>query len=585
MKLKGSEAIVKVLLEQGVDTVFGYPGGAVIPLYDALYSAPLKNVLTAHEQGAIHAADGYARASGKTGVCIATSGPGATNIVTGLATAYLDSIPLVAITGQVGVSMLGRDSFQEIDIVGVTMPITKYNMMVRSKEELVPALREAFALAKEGRPGPVLVDVPSSVQVEELEWPEAEGQAEAEPLPQATAEQLTQAAEVLNAAQKPVLLVGGGAVNSGAQAELVELAEKCDLPVVNTLMGIGVYPESDARSLGLTGMHGHIASNLAVANADVLIVAGSRFSDRVTGDRNRYVGKKTIIQLDIDPSEIDKNVAASLPVMGDVKETLQRLLPLLREAQRLGITVNRIDETLGAFRHTRAELMEYAALCRDNGVALTVSIGPRAAYDTSATRLSRQGAVIGYRLRGEEQLVRALEDAKRVCDLGIRGLLVYDEGLLWVLNEARRAGELPADTVLKASAHCGHGNGASFRLLERCGADSINPVRDLSLDMLCALRASVSVPLDIHTDCPESSGGFIRTYEAPEIVRCCAPVYLKTGNSALAAHGSLPTEADAARMAQQAAIVMEMLGRYLPEARQLSRGEGHGQVAEAEVCV
>ena len=214
-----------------------------------------------------------------------------------------------------------------------------------------------------------------------------------------------------------------------------------------------------------------------------------------------------------------------------------------------------------------------------------MSIGPRAAYDTSATRLSRQGAVIGYRLRGEEQLVRALEDAKRVCDLGIRGLLVYDEGLLWVLSEARKSGELPADTVLKASAHCGHGNGASFRLLEQCGADSINPVRDLSLDMLCALRASVSVPLDVHTDCPEGSGGFIRTYEAPEIVRCCAPVYLKIGNSALAAHGSLPTEADAARMAQQAAIVMEMLERYLPEARQLTHGEGRGLVAEAEVRV
>ena len=239
---------------------------------------------------------------------------------------------------------------------------------------------------------------------------------------------------------------------------------------------------------------------------------------------------------------------------------------LLRETQRLGVTVNRIDETLGAFRHTRAELLEYAALCRDSGAALTVSIGPRAAYDTSATRLSRQGAVIGYRLRGEEQLV-------------------YDEGLLWVLSEARKSGELPADTVLKASAHCGHGNGASFRLLEQCGADSINPVRDLSLDMLCALRASVSVPLDVHTDCPEGSGGFIRTYEAPEIVRCCAPVYLKIGNSALAAHGSLPTEADAARMAQQAAIVMEMLERYLPEARQLARGEGRGLVAEAEVRV
>lgn len=332
MKLKGSEAIVKVLLEQGVDTVFGYPGGAVIPLYDALYEAPLKNVLTAHEQGAIHAADGYARASGKTGVCIATSGPGATNIVTGLATAYLDSIPLVAITGQVGVSMLGRDSFQEIDIVGVTMPITKYNMLVRSKEELLPALRKAFAVAREGRPGPVLVDVPSSIQVEELEWVEAEAQP-AEELPKAAAEQLAKAAEVLNKAQRPVLLVGGGAVNSGAQAELVALAEKADLPVVNTLMGIGVYPESDKRSLGLTGMHGHIASNMAVAHADVLVVAGSRFSDRVTGDRKRYVGEKTIIQLDIDPSEIDKNVAASLPVMGDVKETLQSLLPLVKDAQ------------------------------------------------------------------------------------------------------------------------------------------------------------------------------------------------------------------------------------------------------------
>lgn len=332
MKLKGSQAIVKVLLEQGVDTVFGYPGGAVIPLYDALYDAPLKNVLTAHEQGAIHAADGYARASGKTGVCIATSGPGATNIVTGLATAYLDSIPLVAITGQVGVSMLGRDSFQEIDIVGVTMPITKYNMLVRSKEELLPALRKAFAVAREGRPGPVLVDVPSSIQVEELEWIEPEVLKEVD-TPKATAEQLAQAADVLNKAQRPVLLVGGGAVNSGAQDELVELAKKADLPVVNTLMGIGVYPESDERSLGLTGMHGHIASNMAVAHADVLVVAGSRFSDRVTGDRNRYVGEKTIIQLDIDPSEIDKNVAASLPVMGDVKETLQKLLPLVKKVQ------------------------------------------------------------------------------------------------------------------------------------------------------------------------------------------------------------------------------------------------------------
>lgn len=258
---------------------------------------------------------------------------------------------------------------------------------------------------------------------------------------------------------------------------------------------------------------------------------------------------------------------------------------LVREAKRLGVTINRIDETLGAFRHTREEMTEYAAICRDNGIALTMSVGPRAAYDTSATRLSRQGAVIGYRLRGSEQLVRALEDAKRIVSFGIRGLLVYDEGLLWVLDEARRKGVLPAETVLKCSAHCGHGNAASFRLLEKCGADSINPVRDLSLDMLCALRAAVSVPLDIHTDCPESSGGFIRTYEAPEIVRCCAPVFLKSGNSALTSHGSLPTESDAVRMAQQASIVKEMLLRYCPEERQLAPGECRGQVAEGEVRV
>ena len=337
MKLKGSQAIVKVLLEQGVDTVFGYPGGQVIPLYDALYDAPLKNVLTAHEQGAIHAADGYARASGKVGVCIATSGPGATNIVTGLATAYLDSVPLVAITGQVPVSNLGRDSFQEIDIVGVTVPITKYNALVRRSEDLVPTLRKAFAVAKEGRPGPVLVDVPSNLQVAELEWPDLEEKEEMEA--QETSQEVAnegifqEAAELLNNATKPVLLVGGGALSSDAGAELVELATKADLPIVNTLMGVGVVPSSNERSLGMTGMHGHIASNMAVVNADVLVVAGSRFSERVTGDRTRYVGKKTIIQLDIDPSEIDKNIAVSVPVVGDIKQSLQKLLPLVKETK------------------------------------------------------------------------------------------------------------------------------------------------------------------------------------------------------------------------------------------------------------
>ena len=337
MKLKGSQAIVKVLLEHGVDTVFGYPGGQVIPLYDALYDAPLKNVLTAHEQGAVHAADGYARASGRVGVCIATSGPGATNIVTGLATAYLDSVPLVAITGQVPVSNLGRDSFQEIDIVGVTVPITKYNALVRRSEDLVSILRKAFAVAKEGRPGPVLVDVPSNLQVAELEWPDLEEkeEMEAQEASQEVANEgiFQEAAELLNNATKPVLLVGGGALNSDAGAELVELATKADLPIVNTLMGVGVVPSSNERSLGMTGMHGHIASNMAAVNADVLVVAGSRFSERVTGDRTRYVGKKTIIQLDIDPSEIDKNIAVSVPVVGDIKQSLQKLLPLVKETR------------------------------------------------------------------------------------------------------------------------------------------------------------------------------------------------------------------------------------------------------------
>lgn len=324
MKLSGAQAIVKVLLEQGVDTVFGYPGGQVIPLYNALYDAPLHNVLTAHEQGAVHAADGYARASGRVGVCIATSGPGATNIVTGLATAYLDSVPLVAITGQVSVANLGRDSFQEIDIVGVTLPITKYNILVRKAEDLLPALRQAFYLAKEGRPGPVLVDVPSDLQLGQVEWTEwtefAPEEAEI-----ANGDVLEAAVVTITNAKKPVFLVGGGAIHSEAAEEVRNFAHKTGIPVVNTLMGIGVFPGSDKQCLGLTGMHGHIAANLAVANADVLIVAGSRFSERVTGDRNRYVGKKTIIQLDIDPSELDKNILTSLPLVGDMKANLKRL--------------------------------------------------------------------------------------------------------------------------------------------------------------------------------------------------------------------------------------------------------------------
>jgi hypothetical protein len=251
---------------------------------------------------------------------------------------------------------------------------------------------------------------------------------------------------------------------------------------------------------------------------------------------------------------------------------------LIEEAERLKIQINRVDETYGAFRHTFTELKEYAAICKAHGASLNMSIGPRAAYDTSATRLSEQGRVIAYRIRGTEQLLRAVEDAKRICEAGIRGLLVYDEGLMWVLNEARKNGELPKEVKFKNSAHNGQGNPASFQLMERCGADSINPVRDLSLPMLASLRAAVDVPLDLHTDNPPGSGGFIRVYEAPEMVRVCAPVYLKTGNSCVSGHGQLTTAQNGVDMARQASIVLEFVNRYYPEAKQLKAGEGHPQI-------
>ena len=253
---------------------------------------------------------------------------------------------------------------------------------------------------------------------------------------------------------------------------------------------------------------------------------------------------------------------------------------LLEEAERIGVTINRIDETYGAFRHTLEELEEYVALCKHYGVALNLSTGPRAAYDTSATRLSQQGRVIAYRLRGQEQIVRAIEDVKRIAELGGRGVLVYDEGLLWVLDEMRKAGELPKNMKFKNSAHNGQGNPASFKLLERLGADSINPVRDLSLPMLAALRQTVNVPLDLHTDNPPGSGGFIRVYEAPEMVRVAAPVYLKTGNSCVAGHGQLTTAQNGIDMARQASIVVEMVKKYYPEAVQSEAGQADMHVPE-----
>ena len=323
MRISGAQIIVECLKEQGVDTVFGYPGGTILPLYDALCDAPIRHILTVHEQGAAHAADGYARASGRVGVCIATSGPGATNLVTGLAAAYMDSVPVVAITGQVPTALIGRDAFQEVDITGITMPVTKHNFLVKDIAKLAETLRYAFRIAASGRPGPVLVDVPRDIQTAAALF---ESAAESGRVPfavtGAAVSRIEAAAEAIGRAERPVIIVGGGAVAADTGAEVVQLAEKIASPVVSTLMGLGACPASHPLFLGLTGMHGHKAANNAVHAADLMIAVGSRFSDRVTGDRAKYAAGKTVIHIDVDPAEIDKNVAARIGLTGDMKTIL-----------------------------------------------------------------------------------------------------------------------------------------------------------------------------------------------------------------------------------------------------------------------
>lgn len=326
--MKGAEAVALCLKEQGVDTVFGYPGGMILPLYDAFYKNPdIREILVTHEQNAAHAADGYARASGKVGVCIATSGPGATNLVTGLATAFMDSIPVVAITGQVDTAMMGRDAFQETDILDVTMPITKHNFKVKQPEKLVPAVRKAFALARHGRPGPVLIDVPRDVFLSEVEYTpkkpaeEKHGQPDADFLICAA-----EAAEEIVKAKKPVVIVGGGVISAGATKEVIAFIEKYHLPVVHTLMGLGAIPRSHPQSLGFAGMHGEKAANHTIAEADLVIAIGSRFGDRQTGNLDKYTQNTKFIHIDIDPAEIDKNVANCLGLAGNMKVILSLLM-------------------------------------------------------------------------------------------------------------------------------------------------------------------------------------------------------------------------------------------------------------------
>ena len=327
MKLTGAEIVVACLKEQGVNTVFGYPGGTILNVYDALYkhSGEIRHVLTSHEQGAAHAADGYARATGKVGVCMATSGPGATNLVTGIATAYMDSIPLVAITANVGVPLLGKDSFQEVDIAGVTIPITKYSTIVKDVTKLADTLRKAFKIAKSGRPGPVLVDVTKDVTSNMCEYYPVKPEEILPEMDHITPEAMDKALELIKAAEKPMVFVGGGAILSGAAEEVTEFVHKMDAPVTVSLMGHGAFPETDPLFTGMLGMHGTKTSNYAVTKCDLLVTIGARFSDRVTGNTQTFAKNAKILQIDVDPAEIDKNIPVDTAVIGDVKVVLKEL--------------------------------------------------------------------------------------------------------------------------------------------------------------------------------------------------------------------------------------------------------------------
>ncbi len=330
--LSGSDIIVKTLIEQGCETVFGYPGGQILNVYDSLYKYQneINHVLTAHEQGAAHAADGYARTTGKVGVVISTSGPGATNLVTGIATAYLDSIPMVAICGNVPTTQIGTDSFQEIDITGVTLPITKHNYFVGDVEDLADTIREAFKLAKSGRPGPVLIDVPKDVQIAKCEYEEQAPVEKDEPFA-AKDVRIEEAAEIVNSAKRPFIYFGGGVITSNAQEEVLALAEKIDAPIGCSLMGLSAIPTDHRRFLGMQGMHGHYASSMSMHNADVILSLGVRFNDRVTGNRTKFARGAKIVHIDVDGSELNKTVNSVCGLRGDVKLTLQKLLPLLNE--------------------------------------------------------------------------------------------------------------------------------------------------------------------------------------------------------------------------------------------------------------
>jgi acetolactate synthase-1/2/3 large subunit len=332
MKLKGTQILLKALEEEKVEIIFGYPGGAVLDIYDQLYKSDMKHILVRHEQGAVHAADGYARATGKVGVCLVTSGPGATNTVTGIATANMDSIPLVVFTGQVPTGLIGNDAFQECDITGITRPCTKHNFLVRSIDDLAPTIKEAFNIARSGRPGPVLVDLPKNVMAAETDYDPANikiGNYEVayKPAPK----KMANVFEMLTLAKRPLIMTGGGVILGKASALLTQLARKYQIPVTGTLMGLGSFPGTDPLWLGMLGMHGTYYANMAISHCDLLIAVGVRFDDRVTGTIETFAANAKIVHIDIDPSSINKNVAVDLPIIGDTKATLTDLIKFLAE--------------------------------------------------------------------------------------------------------------------------------------------------------------------------------------------------------------------------------------------------------------
>ncbi|HBO84425.1 MAG: acetolactate synthase, large subunit, biosynthetic type [Deltaproteobacteria bacterium GWC2_42_11] len=354
MKLTGAQIFVECLLKEGIDTIFGYPGGAVLPIYDALYNAPLRHILVRHEQGAVHMADGYARATGRPGVVLVTSGPGATNTVTGIATAYMDSIPVVVFTGQVPTALIGNDAFQEADIVGITRPCTKHNYLVKDVKDIAKVIKEAFHIALTGRPGPVLVDLPKDIlnAQTEFKYPEKVDLRSYQPTYEGHPGQVKRALDTILASKRPVIYAGGGVLLSGASNELKSFAEKLGIPVTLTLMGLGSFPGTHPLFLGMLGMHGTYTANMSVTNTDCLIAIGSRFDDRVTGKVDEFAPYAKIIHIDIDPTSISKNVRVDVPIVGDVKFVLKEILKGLTESKRKKDTLSEWHEQVKKWKDT-----------------------------------------------------------------------------------------------------------------------------------------------------------------------------------------------------------------------------------------